>query len=94
MENNLVVHNLDILNGRHVVDTNLGRSTRHPQDKPVQDTELGVDRRVDWAPFGLLTRWFRVTQWGQSWAPNNNRLLRGWRSPPSSARRSGPSPRA
>ena len=41
MENNLVVHNLDILNGRLVVDTNLGRSTWHPQDKPVQDTEIG-----------------------------------------------------
>jgi len=41
MENNLVVHNLDILNGRLEVDTNLGRFTWQPQDKPVQDAESG-----------------------------------------------------
>ena len=45
MENNLVVHILDSLNGRLVVDTNLGRFTWHPQDKPVQDAESGPSRK-------------------------------------------------
>lgn len=34
-------NNLDILNRRLVVDTNLGRFTWLPQDKPVQDAESG-----------------------------------------------------
>ncbi len=34
-------NNLDILNGRLMMDTNLGRFAWLPQDKPVQDAESG-----------------------------------------------------
>lgn len=39
MENHLVVNDIDILNGRLVVDTNLGRFTWHPHDKPAKPEE-------------------------------------------------------